>query len=80
MYLAVPLAVSLAGIVFAVRVVVDSWRIQLQKPKSDPLNLLLHGLDEEARDASRARLALGERADQVAVGLKEGSYGLELRL
>ncbi|CAM1506822.1 Fc.00g064630.m01.CDS01 [Cosmosporella sp. VM-42] len=79
-FIAAPISISLAGITFALVIVWDSRRIPLRTLKSDPLNLLLHGLDNETRNQLRAGNRKEKEVSKMIVGLEKGEDGLELKL
>ncbi|KAF4467831.1 zinc-binding oxidoreductase [Fusarium albosuccineum] len=65
-----PVAICIAVIVFAGRVIIESRRVSLEALKSDPMQLLLHGFDSASRDQLRENRNRGQKVDEVErVGL-----------
>ncbi|KAH7140894.1 hypothetical protein EDB81DRAFT_654754, partial [Dactylonectria macrodidyma] len=79
-FLAAPAILTVAAIAFSIHSIIRSHKIQHGTIESDPLKMLVAGLQHDARESVMTMASEGKKPDSVVVGLYEGKQGVELGL
>ncbi|KAK8009969.1 hypothetical protein PG990_008934 [Apiospora arundinis] len=78
-FMILPIAVSLLGFVFSLKIMLESRRYNVQVMKARMLESMLHGLNEETGEKLRNSKVKEKMEEHVFVRLRDGYDGLRLR-